>query len=71
LTAGAALKPRPHERFSAEVALTPAMVAAFARAAGHDNPVHHDPGFAAATRYGWLIASGTHYFGKPADAKKA
>ena len=53
-------KPRAHERFSAEVALTPAMVAAFAHAAGDDNPVHHDPAFAAATRYGRLIASGTH-----------
>jgi 3-hydroxybutyryl-CoA dehydratase len=53
-------KPRAHERFSADVALTPAMVAAFASAAGDDNPVHHDPAFAAATRYGRLIASGTH-----------
>jgi acyl dehydratase len=27
---------------------------------GDDNPVHHDPIFAARTRYGRLIASGTH-----------
>jgi acyl dehydratase len=27
---------------------------------GDDNPVHHDPAFAAATRYKRLIASGTH-----------
>ena len=40
--------------------LTPAMVAAYAQAAGDINPVHHDPEFAAATRYGRLIASGTH-----------
>jgi acyl dehydratase len=36
------------------------MVGAFACAAGDDNPVHHDPAFAAATRYGRIIASGTH-----------
>jgi 3-hydroxybutyryl-CoA dehydratase len=42
------------------VTLTPASVAAYARAAGDDNPVHHDPGFAAGTRYGRPIASGTH-----------
>jgi acyl dehydratase len=50
----------PRERFSSQVTLTPAMVGAYARAAGDDNPVHHDPEFAASTRYGRLIASGTH-----------
>jgi len=50
----------PRERFSAEITLTPALVAAYARAAGDTNPVHHDPEFAVATRYGRLIASGTH-----------
>src|SRR5262245_5129960 len=50
---------RPRERFSRAVTLTPDEVAAFARAAGDTNPVHHDPGFAAATRYGRLIASGS------------
>jgi acyl dehydratase len=50
----------PRERFSSEVTLTPATVGAYARAAGDDNPVHHDPQFAASTRYGRLIASGTH-----------
>jgi acyl dehydratase len=49
----------PHERFAVEVTLTPAMVAAYA-AAGDTNPVHHDPTFAATTRYRRLIASGTH-----------
>lgn len=48
------------ERFSSEITLTPAIVGAYARAAGDDNPVHHDPQFAASTRYGRLIASGTH-----------
>jgi len=50
----------PRERFSSEVTLTPALVGAYARAAGDDNPVHHDPRFAASTRYGRVIASGTH-----------
>ena len=50
----------PRERFSIEITLTPALVAAYAQAAGDINPVHHDPEFAAATRYGRLIASGTH-----------
>ena len=48
------------ERFSSEMTLTPALVGAFAQAAGDDNPVHHDPEFAASTRYGRVIASGTH-----------
>jgi len=50
----------PRERFSSEVVLTPETVGAYARAAGDDNPVHHDPQFAASTRYGRVIASGTH-----------
>ena len=50
----------PRERFSAEVTLTPAMVAGYAQAAGDTNPVHHDPEFAATTRYQRPIASGTH-----------
>jgi len=50
----------PRERFSSEITLTPAIVGAYAHAAGDDNPVHHNPEFAMATRYGRLIASGTH-----------
>jgi acyl dehydratase len=50
----------PRERFSSEVVLTPEMVGAYAHAAGDDNPVHHDAQFAASTRYGRVIASGTH-----------
>ncbi|KJS30669.1 MAG: hypothetical protein VR64_14865 [Desulfatitalea sp. BRH_c12] len=34
------------------------MVAEFANAAGDDNPIHHDPEFAATTRFGRPIASG-------------
>jgi acyl dehydratase len=50
----------PHERFSAEVMLTPESVADYANSVGDTNPVHHDPGFAARTRFGRPIASGTH-----------
>ncbi len=57
---GQHLRAFPRERFSSKVSLTPAMVAAFAQAAGDTNPVHHDSEFAAGTRYGKLIASGTH-----------
>ena len=49
----------PHQRFSSRVRLTPESVAAFANGVGDDNPVHHDPAFAAQTRFGGLIASGT------------
>jgi len=54
------LRPRPHERFSSSVTLSATEVAEYARAVGDTNPVHHDPGFAAASRYGRPIASGTH-----------
>ena len=52
------MKTIPHERFSSTIVLTPATVSAFARAAGDDNPLHHDPDHAAGTRYGRLVASG-------------
>ena len=48
------------ERFSREVTLTPALVAAFSQAAGDDNPIHFDPAHAATTRFKRVIASGTH-----------
>lgn len=54
------MRPFPRERFAAEMTLTPALVSAYAAGAGDTNPVHHDPAFAAATRYGRPIASGTH-----------
>jgi len=54
------MKVRLRERFSKEVTLTPPMVAEYAAAAGDDNPLHHDPEFSAATRFGRPIASGTH-----------
>jgi acyl dehydratase len=49
-----------HERFSTVVRLTPATVSEYSRAVGDNNPVHHDPDFAKSTRFGRLIASGTH-----------
>lgn len=49
----------PRERFSTDVALTSATVSEYARSVGDPNPVHHDPEFAASTRFGRLIASGT------------
>jgi acyl dehydratase len=54
------VKAFPRDRFSSKVTLTAEAVAAYATAVGDDNPVHHDPAFAAATRYKRLIASGTH-----------
>jgi 3-hydroxybutyryl-CoA dehydratase len=36
------------------------MVGAFATAAGDTNPIHHDPAFAANTRFGRPTASGPH-----------
>ncbi len=47
-------------RFSSEVTLNPTLVSEFAKAAGDYNPMHHDPQFAAKTRFKRLIASGTH-----------
>ncbi len=35
------------------------MVGAFSKSVGDTNPVHHDPRFAASTRYKRVIASGT------------
>jgi acyl dehydratase len=50
----------PRERFSSEVSLTPSAVSEFANAAGDNNPIHHDPTFAANTRFGRPTASGPH-----------
>ncbi|MFS2162201.1 MaoC family dehydratase [Variovorax sp. Varisp62] len=36
------------------------QVRTFARAAGDENPLHHDADFARGTRFGGLIASGAH-----------
>jgi len=50
----------PRERFASELTLTSESVVAFANAAGDDNPIHHDPEFAATTRFGRRTASGPH-----------
>jgi acyl dehydratase len=54
------LRAYPRERFSSEVILSPSAVVEFANAAGDTNPIHHDPGFAATTRFGKPTASGPH-----------
>ncbi|MBX3660375.1 MAG: MaoC family dehydratase [Ramlibacter sp.] len=60
----AALPPSPPvavgHRFSREHQFTPEQVRAFSSAAGDTNPIHHDAALAAGTRFGGLIASGTH-----------
>ena len=53
------MKPYPRERFGAAVTLTPDAIASYAAAVGDTNPMHHDPHFAAGTRFGRVIASGT------------
>ncbi|WGT61277.1 MaoC family dehydratase [Variovorax paradoxus] len=50
----------PGYRFSRTHAFDEEQVRKFAEAAGDDNPLHHDAEFARGTRFGGLIASGTH-----------
>ena len=57
------MPPRPHDRFAAEITLTPAEVVDYARRAGDANPIHHDPAYAAGTRFGRIIASGAQTTG--------
>jgi acyl dehydratase len=47
-------------RFCRHHSFSPDQVISFALAAGDDNPIHHDAGFASGTRFGGLIVSGTH-----------
>ena len=48
----------PYERFSAMLSLDPSNTRAFAHSVGDMNPLHHDTDYAAATRFGRLLASG-------------
>jgi acyl dehydratase len=47
--------------FSRTVTFDEAAIRAFALAAGDENPLHHDADFAQASRFGGIIASGTHH----------
>jgi acyl dehydratase len=49
------------ESFSRTVTLDAQTIHEFALAAGDHNPLHHDAAFAQGTRFGGIIASGTHY----------
>ena len=48
------------QRFSRDVTVNQESIREFARLVGDENPLHHDKGLAALTRFGGLIASGTH-----------
>ena len=50
----------PGYRFVRTHAFSEEQVSRFATAAGDENPLHHDTEFARGTRFGGLIASGTH-----------
>jgi len=48
------------ERFAKTVHLSAESIRAFADSVGDSNPLHHDEALAARSRFGRLIASGTH-----------
>ena len=48
------------ERFTETAQLTVESIRAFANSVGDSNPLHHDEALAARSRFGRIIASGTH-----------
>lgn len=48
------------QRFSRDVTIDDQSIREFARLVGDENPLHHDKELASLTRFGGLIASGTH-----------
>lgn len=48
------------QRFSRDVTVDEESIREFARLVGDENPLHHDKELASLTRFGGLIASGTH-----------
>ena len=48
------------ERFTETVHLSAGSIRAFADSVGDSNPLHHDEALASRSRFGRLIASGTH-----------
>lgn len=53
----------PGLRFSRQVTLTPDTISEYARMVGDDNPIHHDAGYAAGTRFGGPLTSGAQISG--------
>jgi acyl dehydratase len=49
------------ERFSRDVTFDADSIRSFATLAGDHNPLHHDQAYASRSRFGGLIASGTHF----------
>ena len=48
------------DTFSKQVQFDGASISSFALLTGDTNPLHHDPAYAAETRFGGIIASGAH-----------
>ena len=48
------------DTFAKEVRFDAASIASFALSTGDANPLHHDAAYAAGTRFGGIIASGSH-----------
>src|SRR5258706_5762554 len=49
------------QKFCHQKVLTQEAISAFAREAGDMNPLHHDPAYAATTRYTRVVACGGQY----------